>query len=292
MSHAAPDTLPPRDNLRGGAWLLADLSLNIWALSIVKALGLGYPPAQLVFLRAIVGLVLLAPWLWHGRRAFRTIDDKALHALRIALSIVTLTASFYAIARLPFATFTAVNFTRPIVTMILASLLLHETIGRARWIAACVALVGIVIAVDPQNLPVGNGLPALFLAILTGAGAVIATRRLRAAPALVLMGLYTVGLALVTGPVAAVTWVAIAPEHMIALLSIGVFAQGAQACFLRAHFHGEAGYLSVLGYLSLIFSGLVGYFVFDEIPTPAFALGAALVVGAALSVGYGARRRP
>jgi S-adenosylmethionine uptake transporter len=154
-----------------------------------------------------------------------------------------------------------------------------------------VALVGVVIAVDPQHLPVGNGLPALFLAIVAGAGAVIATRRLRAAPTLVLMGLYTVGLALATGPLAALSWVPIAPEHLIALLSIGVFAQGAQACFLRAHFNGDAGFLAVLGYLSLIFSGLVGYFVFDEIPTPAFALGASLVAGAALSVSYGARRR-
>ncbi|MFN3144351.1 MAG: hypothetical protein ACE368_03365 [Paracoccaceae bacterium] len=42
----------PRDNLRGGAWLIADMSLNIWALSIVKALGADYAAAQVVFLRA------------------------------------------------------------------------------------------------------------------------------------------------------------------------------------------------------------------------------------------------
>ncbi|NCO22638.1 MAG: DMT family transporter [Rhodobacterales bacterium] len=271
--------------------MLADLSLNIWALSIVKALGLGYPPTQLVFLRAMVGLILLAPWLWRGRALFGRIEDKAIHMLRVALSIITLTASFYAIARLPFATFTAMNFTRPIVTMVLAALVLRETIGKARWAAAAVALVGVVIAVNPDALPAGNGLPALALAILAGSAAVIATRRLRAAPTLVLMGLYTAGLALFTGPVAALSWQPIAPGHLLPLLSIGVFAQAAQICFLRAHFHGEAGFLSVLGYLSLIFSGLVGYFVFDEVPTPAFALGAALVVAAALSVSYGARRR-
>jgi len=271
--------------------MLADLSLNIWALSIVKALGLGYPPTQLVFIRAVVGLILLSPWLWHGRARFRGLRDTGIHAIRIVLSIITLTASFYAIARLPFATFTAINFTRPIATMVLAALVLRETIGRARWVAAGVALVGVAIAVNPEHLPVDNGLPALCIAILAGAGAVIATRRLRAAPTLVLMGLYTMGLTLFTGPVAALTWVPVSPGHLVPLLSIGVFAQCAQACFLRAHFHGEAGFLSVLSYLSLIFSGLVGYFVFDEVPSAAFALGAALVVAAALSVSYGARRR-
>ncbi|WP_226780419.1 DMT family transporter [Oceaniglobus trochenteri] len=284
-------TLPPRDNLRGGAWMLADMALNIWALSIVKALGLGFPPAQLVFLRAVIGLILIAPWVWRGRRVFVGVGDLSIHALRVGLSIVTLTASFFAIARLPFATFTALNFTRPVVTMVLAALVLRETIGLARWVAAGVALIGVVIAVEPSALPPGNGLPVLFLAICAGSAAVIATRRLRAAPTLVLMTFYTAGLALVTGPIAALSWVPIPPEHLVPLLSIGVFAQCAQACFLRAQFHGEAGFLSVLGYLSLIFSGLVGYFVFDEVPTPAFALGAVLVVGAALSVSYGARRR-
>ena len=50
-----------RDNLRGGAWLIADMSLNIWALSIVKWLGAGYPSTQIVFLRALVGLLLAVP---------------------------------------------------------------------------------------------------------------------------------------------------------------------------------------------------------------------------------------
>ena len=40
----------------------------------------------------------------------------------------------------------------------------------------------------------------------------------------------------------------------------------------------------MLAYLSLVFSVGVGYFVFGERPGPAFALGAALVVGAALWV--------
>jgi len=111
---------PPRDDLRGGAWLIADMSLNIWALSIVKWLGAGYPATQVVFLRAAVGLVLIAPLIWRGRARFRGVADLRLHLLRVALSVVTLSASFYAIARVPLAVFTAVGFTRPLVTMLLA----------------------------------------------------------------------------------------------------------------------------------------------------------------------------
>ena len=65
----------PRDNLRGGAWLLADMSLNIWALSIVKWLGAGYPATQVVFIRALVGLCLIAPLIWRDRARFRALPD-------------------------------------------------------------------------------------------------------------------------------------------------------------------------------------------------------------------------
>ena len=65
------------------------------------------------------------------------------------------------------------------------------------------------------------------------------------------------------------------------LLLVGVFAQAAQACFLRAHYHGEAGVLGPLGYASLILSTAVGYLVFDEVPTLALMAGAILIVLAA-----------
>jgi drug/metabolite transporter (DMT)-like permease len=65
-------------------------------------------------------------------------------------------------------------------------------------------------------------------------------------------------------------------------LAIGVFAQSAQFCFLRAHRYGQAGFLAVLSYASLVFSTTVGYLIFDEIPQPHFWAGAALIITATL----------
>lgn len=279
-----------RDNLRGGAWMLADMSLNIWALSIVKALGAGYPSAQIVFLRASVGLVLILPLVWRRRHLFRGADQLGLHLLRVMLSVVALTMTFFAIARVPFALYTAVNFIRPMVTMVMAAALLGERIGRARWIAAAIAFAGVFIAVNPRDMAWSWGLAALAVLVFAGSGAIIATRRLRAAPEIVMMTFYTAGLTAFTAPLAALSWVPIERAHLLPLLLVGVFAQTAQLCFLRAHHAGEAGFLSVLGYLSLVLSISVGYFVFDEVPTAGFWLGAALVVGAALWTTLDARR--
>ena len=277
----------PRDNFKGGAWLVADLSLNIWALSIVKWLGADYPSTQIVFIRALTGLILILPLIWMQRHAFRQIEDLRFHILRVALSVITLTASFFAISRVPFAVFTAINFTRPVVTMVMAAILLREWIGPRRWFAAFIALVGVLIAANPRDVPWTIGLAALVLVVFTGSAAIIATRRLRAAPSIVLMTFYTAGLAVCTAPFAAMDWTPVDANHLVPLVLVGAFSQTAQLCFLRAHYHGEAGFLSVLSYLSLVLSVSVGYFVFSEIPGPEFAIGAVLVIAAALWVTLG-----
>ena len=273
-----------RDNLRGGLWLVADMSLNIWSLSIVKLLGADYSSVQIVFIRAIVGFALIAPLIRHERDAFRSTPNLGLHLIRVLLSVITLSASFFAIARVPLALFTAINFTRPVVTMVLAAVILSETIGTRRWLAAGVALTGVLIATNPGTVAWSWGLMALALVVVSGSGAIIATRYLRDTPSIVLMTFYTGGLTLFTAPFAFTTWQPVATDHILPLLLVGCFAQAAQLCFLRAHYFGGAGFLSVLGYLSLVLSVGVGYFVFNETPTAAFALGALLVVAAALWV--------
>ncbi len=277
-------------NGHAALWLLTDMALNIWALSIVKALGLGYPAFQLVFLRAGVGFLLMLPWILRTPQAFRNVQDLHLHALRVGFSAVALTASFFAISRLPLALFTAISFTRPILTMIAAAWLLREVITRDRWAAAVVGLLGVVIAVNPGQLSGGAGLAAQVLVVFAATGAVITTRKLVAAPTVVMMTFYTAGLTLIAAPFALLNWQPVPAAQWPTLLAIGVFAQSAQFCFLRAHRYGQAGFLSVLSYASLVFSTGVGWLVFGEIPKPGFWAGAALIISATLWITV--RRRP
>ena len=279
------------DNRRGAAWLLADMLLNLSALGIVKGLGADYPAVQIVFLRASIGLVLILPWAWRERAAFSNVEHRRLHVLRVLLSSVALSASFHAIARVPLALFTAVQFTRPLVLMALAAWLLAERIPRRRWLAAIGGLVGVLIATGPSSVAHSGGLAALGLTVLAGSGAIVVTRRLSGAPPVVLMTFYAGGLALATAPFAWLAWRAVEAEHWMPLLAVGLLTQCAQFCFLRAHRLGEAGVLAPLGYLSLLFSGLIGYLGFGEVPTLAMIVGSAVILASAALVGLPSRGR-
>lgn len=272
---------PPRDNLRGAAWLISDMALNIWALVIVKAMGPDLPAVQIVFLRALVGLVLLSPLIWRAGNLPR-LGQPGRHAARLGFSTLALTTSFYAVAHLPLALFTAVNFTRPLMLMALAAIVLRERITGRQWWAGVVGLAGVAVAVQPDQLGANAaGLLALAVTVVAGTAAVIVTRQMRTEPTLNMMVSYTGGLALLTAGPALWFWQPLSAPGWGAMILVGLFAQTAQFCFLRAQYWGDAGVLAPLGYASLVLSVGMGFAVFGEVPAPGFWLGTALIVLAA-----------
>ncbi|WP_323006102.1 DMT family transporter [Pseudorhodobacter sp.] len=285
------DNGPARNNLRGAIWLITDMSFNIWALAIAKSLGVDLPPIQIVLVRALVGLALLLPFVAYNGGMVR-LANPGLQILRTLLSTIAMTGNFFAVAKLPFALFTTVNFTRPLLMMTLAAWLLSERIRPRQWLAGGIGLIGVVIAVDPSSLGSGyaSGLAALFASVIAGTIAVIILRRMRNEDALAQMIWQTAGLSLVSAVPALYFWQA-PGAHWPILILIGLFSQTAQFCFMRAHYWAEAGVIAPLGYFSLLLSVSIGYFVFAEIPTTGLYFGAALIIGAALMAGQ-KRKRP
>ena len=274
------------DNRQASLWLLSDMCLNLTVLSIVKLIGADYSAIQLVFVRASSGLLLMLPWVWRERSSFQKIERIDLQLLRIFLSLTALCSSYFAVARLPLALFTAINFTRPLLLMLMASWLLREAIPTSRWVLALAGLLGVVIAVNPGAVPWSWGIPALFLTILSSTLAVITTRKLRGTPPVVMMLFYTAGLAFLSLPVVLADWQTIPTEHLWPILCIGVLAQCGQYCFLKAHWMGDASVLGPLGYTNLLLSGLAGFLVFNEIPGPEMILGSTIIVVATLALSF------
>jgi len=286
-----PDSGPARDNMRGAIWLITDMCFNIWALSIAKSLGVDLPSIQIVLVRAVVGLIVLLPFVAYQGGIVR-LANPGLQVARTLLSTVAMTGNFFAVTKLPFALFTTVNFTRPLLMMTLAALILGEKSRPRQWIAGGVGLIGVAIAVNPNTLSAGalSGLAALFASVVTGTLGVIILRRLRNEDAMAQMIWQTAGLSLAAIIPAIYFWQAHG-AHWPVLLSIGVFSQLAQFCFMRAHYWAETGVLAPLAYSSLLLSGAVGYFVFHEVPTTGLYIGATLIIGAALMAGQ-RRKRP
>ena len=276
----------------GLAWLLSDMTLVTGMTVLVKMTGMALPSVQVVFLRALIGLLLILPLIWKRRRDLLALHQPWRNGLRVLCNAMALNANFYALAALPLAMVNAIGYLRPIATMVLSILLLGELVPRARWIGAAGIVAGVAIATGPQiaaslqddapgALPLA-GLAAAFLSVFFGALALVQTRALRRESPTVMMLFYTLGLTVLTALPAAHAWQPVARETWPALLGIGALAQAGQYCFLRAYRAAEASALAPLSYGSILFATGAGWLFFGEVPTWNLLLGALVILACLL----------
>src|SRR5450830_481396 len=128
---------------------------GVWAFSFGDALGkyivATYPVGQLLFLRACASLLLLAPMIWHSRRAFIELERPGLHVLRVVLSTAEVAAFFVAVGYLPLADVITYYLACPIFVTALSAIVLREQVGWRRWTAVAVGFCGVLIAMRPST---------------------------------------------------------------------------------------------------------------------------------------------
>lgn len=257
--------------------------------AVVKILlASGFPPLQLTFVRLLVGVLGVLPFVWRAGWASLRTRHPGIHALRAIAGGGAMICGIAALDQLRLADFTALSFSQPLFAVILAVPLLGETVGWRRWGATLAGLVGVVIMVRPGS---GTFEPDALLAVAMAFGiavAVILVKRLPAeesqATMLFYFSLTTLllfalpALAVWRTPSAAETW---------GLVGFGLVGLITQALMIAAYRTGEASAVAPFDYTKLITAGVLGFALFGEVPDHWTLAGAVVIIAATL---YIARR--
>lgn len=282
--------------------VLSALAFTLMSAGI-KVLGDRYPTGELVFFRSAFALVPLLVWLgWQGDllAAIRTSNLPG-HLLRGIISSCGMFSGFVALSYLPLSDAIAIGYASPLLVVVLAALMLKETVRAYRWTAVFIGLIGVIVMLsphlDPRALahaldggPAVGALFALFGACCS-AGATIQVRRLTAAErtgAIVfyfslmttLLGLSTVLLGWRTPD---------APELAL-LVTIGILGGIGQILLTESYRHGDASLIAPFEYTTMIWAVLIGWFAFGQVPQAAIVGGGALVASAGMFVVWRERR--
>jgi drug/metabolite transporter (DMT)-like permease len=266
----------------------------------VKAIGGALPVAEVVLARSLVSLMLsllmlrqagLDPW---GRR-------RGLLVLRGVIGTAALLCVFAALAQLPLAPATVLQYLQPTFTAVLAWLLLRERIGLRMLLAALFGLLAVVVLCSPQELsgllgtlapvlrdrggpvlPLGGILLALAGALLS-AVAYVSVRALGRSehPLVIVFYFPLVGL-LLTLPVVVLQPVWPSPAQALALLGVGLFTQLGQIGITKGLLGMPAGRATAMSYGQVPLAALWGWWFFREPLDPDTALAGVLVLAATL----------
>jgi S-adenosylmethionine uptake transporter len=239
----------------------------------------------MIAFRSVFSLLLLAPFLRVGdfRDALRS-SSPSLHLLRMTMSALEMTCFFFAVSVLPLADASTLYLAVPIYVTAMSPFLLGERVGWRRWVAVIVGFAGVLIALQPTREVIS---PAAMIAV---AGAimfslvVVTTRKLRGASNTVLIALQLLAALVVSLVLANGSWTAPRWADLAVLLFGSVISVTGYAAFNQSLRVAPASVVTPFQYTSLIWAALFGYFLFDEVPSPATWIGAAVIVGAGLFI--------
>jgi drug/metabolite transporter (DMT)-like permease len=280
---------PPLDrNLHGALWMIASAVGFTAMTTLIKFLGDDYPAALQTFYRQLAGFLVLLPIILQRRSAAFATTRPGILIFRSAAGTLGMILSFYAFQKMPLADANALSFTRTLWLVPLAALVVREHVGSLRVGAAVVGFVGVLIMLRPgAGGEFAIGWPALamlassFLFALTITGMKVMTRD--HSPTVLLVWSATLGLVMGI-PGAFFTWRWPEPFDLFLLAAMGVLGTVTQACYIKGMAIGDAAAMAPIDYIRLVFTVIVGFSLFHEIPSIWTVAGAAVVVASTLFI--------
>lgn len=272
---------------RVGLWMLASATGFAVLVCLVRYLSREMDVLVIQVWRNVFAALLFAPWLARvGLAGLRT-KRLPLYLLRSAFMVASSTALFFGVTMMPVADATALSFTAPLFTTILAVLLLRERVSGLQWGGIAAGFVGMLVilrpglaAFDPPAAAVVL-FAAIAFALVTITGKMLASTE---SPALVVSSLAVFSLPLALMP-ALFVWQWPTAEQLGLLVLVGLAANLNMYGFARAMRIGDAAMSTPFDFIRLPATALVAFLMFGQAPDLWTWVGAALIFAGSVYVG-------
>ena len=268
-------------------WMLVTGLLFVAVTGIVRHLGSDLPAVQAAFLRYVIGLGLMLPFLYRTLRIRLVPRRMGLHVLRGAVHAAGVMLWFFAMARIPIAEVTAIGFTAPLFTTIGAVLFLGERLRARRITAVVVGFLGTVIILRPgiEVIHVG-ALAQLAAAPLFACSFIVAKKLTETESGTVIVAWLSVFVTLALLPPALLVWRTPSVEEVLWLAATAACATAGHYTLTRAMNLAELTMLQPFMFLQLVWASLLGLVAFGEVPDIWTWVGGAAVVAAATYIAH------
>lgn len=269
--------------LTGGLWMCASLVSFIGTALASRELSKVMPVLEILFLRNVVGVVLVVVLARRILPELLRLADLRLHGAR---NIVHFGAQYcwtLGIVLLPLAQVFALEFTMPIWAALFAWAFLGERIRRARIMAIAASFVGVLIILQPGS---GSADPAALIVLLSAAGfgaSAILVKRLttNSSPTVIVVWMtvmqlpMALGLLLLSGG-----WVMPDWQHLPLIVTAGLMGLSAHYTMAQALKRVDASVAIPIDFLRVPLIAIIGWMFYDESLSGALFAGAFLIFGA------------
>lgn len=263
----------------GVFWMVVTGLMFVAVTAIVKYLGQDVPASQAAFLRYVLGLVFLVPMLRPILAARLTSRQLRLFGMRGVVHTLAVILWFFAMARIPLAEVTAMNYLSPVYVSIGAALFLGEKLPLRRLIAVIVALAGAAIILRPGVKAIEAGhIAMLGTAVLFAVGYLIAKQLSGEVSAAVIVGMLSITVTIGLAPFAYAVWVTPSVVQLGWLFLVAFFATAGHYTMTMAFAAAPLTVTQPVTFLQLVWAVLLGAVFFNEAVDAFVVLGGVIIM--------------
>ena len=271
-------------NVRGSILIIIGTFVGTLMVSCIKVLGQRIPVVEILFMRQVVLLLVIAPMMVRNFPGVFVSRHRKLHFIRVGVSSIAMITGFTAFVHLPLAEATTIGFARTLFTTVLAVLILHETVGLRRWSATALGFIGVVVVVQPGSDSFSlYALAAILSAFLVALLMIFLRTLSQVDKPITIMSYQAVFLTLILAAPALYFWVTTTWTELVLVIVAGTLMSVMQWLNIQAYKVGEAAAIAPMDYFRLFFATLIGIWFFSEIPTIWTFVGAGIIL---LSTAY------
>lgn len=256
-----------------------------WMSTFVRLAG-DLPSVQKSFFRNIVAVFVALITLLRSKEKVKMGEGNLKYLiLRATFGTIGILGNFYAIDHLVLSDANMLNKMSPFFVILFSYLILKEELTIQQGLFVVGAFLGSLFIIKPTfaNANLTASLAGLLGGICAGAAySMVRVLGKRGCNSSLVVFFFSAFSCVVTFPMMMLDFEPMTIKQLLCLLGAGVAATCGQFSITAAYFHAPAKEISVYDYSQIIFTAIIGFFLFHQVPDAYSILGYAIICAMAV----------
>ena len=237
--------------------------------------------------RFVFGLIIISPIIIKSKFSIFKTRNLKFHTIRSSLNLPAMLLGFGSISLIPIEKFTAIQFIVPFIVTILAVMFLGERIYIYRTIALILGFVGMLVIIRPGFIDISLGVSMALGSSFFWAIVIVMTKKMSADDsAITILAYQYVFMIIFTGFLAIFFWQTPSIKTFGFLIIAAFTGTIFHLCINHAYKLVDVTMTQPYSFLGLIFSSILGYYIFNEIPDIYTWIGAFIIFVGILIISF------
>ena len=237
--------------------------------------------------RFVFGLMIISPIIIKSKFSIFKTKNLKFHFVRSSLNLPAMLLGFGSISLIPIEKFTAIQFIVPFIVTILAIMFLGERIYVYRTIALILGFVGMLVIIRPGIIEISLGVSMALGSSFFWAIVIVMTKKMSADDSAITILAYQYIFMIIFISILTIFFWQTPSIKTLGFLFLAAFTGTVfHLCINHAYKLVDVTMTQPYSFLGLIFSSILGYYIFNDIPDLYTWLGAFIIFIGVLIITY------